>query len=120
MLNKKAQNMVEYAVLVALVIGAAVAMQTYVKRSLQAKVKDATDANITETLTDANVTLEWKTKQYEPYYATENMINTEKGTNSKQLANQGKTTYSGKESNTIGVGSYRTTLGVDAYNETSE
>lgn len=41
MLIKKAQNTAEYAILIALVVGAAIGMQTYVKRGLQGRVKDS-------------------------------------------------------------------------------
>ncbi|MFQ5680497.1 MAG: hypothetical protein ACE5GG_00355 [Candidatus Omnitrophota bacterium] len=51
------QNTAEYAVLIGLIIGAVVAMQTYVKRSMQAGVKYAVDK-----LKDNG------TGQYEPYY----------------------------------------------------
>jgi len=57
--NKKGQNTAEYAILIALVIGAAVAMQTYVKRSMQGGVKFAVD-KIKKTDTGSG--------QYEPYY----------------------------------------------------
>ncbi len=58
--NKKGQNTAEYAILIALVIGAAVAMQTYVKRGMQGGVKYAVDkVKRTDTTTFG---------QYEPYY----------------------------------------------------
>lgn len=60
--SKKAQNTAEYAVLIALVIAAAMAIQTYVKRGLQARVKDAVVRYATET-GDIGATA-----QYEPYY----------------------------------------------------
>jgi len=53
---KKAQSTAEYAILVALVIAAAIAMQTYVKRSMQGGTKFVVDK------------LKDKTGQYEPYY----------------------------------------------------
>ena len=57
-LNKKGQNTAEYAVLIGLVVAATIAMQTYVKRSMQAGVKFAVDkAGKSE-----------GTAQYEPYY----------------------------------------------------
>jgi len=43
--RSKAQSTAEYAIVIALVIAAAVGMQIYVKRGLQAKVKDAVDYN---------------------------------------------------------------------------
>jgi len=42
MLNKKGQNTAEYAILIALVVAAAVGMQTYVKRGVQARMRDET------------------------------------------------------------------------------
>ncbi len=71
-LNKKGQSIMEYAVLVSLVIAALTGMQLYVKRGLQAKIKDASD-NIpnyvrgkTELLA-GEIYNEGHT-QYEPYY----------------------------------------------------
>jgi Flp pilus assembly pilin Flp len=63
MFNKKGQNTAEYAILVALVIAAAVAMQTYVKRSFQGGVKYTVDK-----LNDKDGQGTAGTGQYEPYY----------------------------------------------------
>ena len=41
--NKKGQNIAEYAILIALVIAAAIGIQTYVKRGLQARMKADSD-----------------------------------------------------------------------------
>lgn len=78
-LCKKAQTTAEYAVLIGLVIAAAMAMQIYVKRALQAKVHDASDRYYDElTGTTGNLTAAWAnisnatgvgtdvSKQYEP------------------------------------------------------
>ena len=56
---KRAQSLVEYAILISIVIAALVGMQVYVKRGLQAKYKGAVDS------TGDAVGI----KQYEPYYA---------------------------------------------------
>jgi len=40
MLNRKGQNTAEYAILIALVIAMAVGTQTYIKRGLQARMRD--------------------------------------------------------------------------------
>ncbi len=40
--NNKAQHLIEYAIVVALVVSAVAALSTYVFRSLQAKQKDIT------------------------------------------------------------------------------
>lgn len=60
--NKKAQQTAEYALLIALVVAAVIAMQTYAQRAIQARIKGASDylASETSTLGDVN--------QYEPYY----------------------------------------------------
>lgn len=71
LLNRKGQNTAEYAVLIAVVIGAIVAMQLYVKRGLQAKVKDVTD-NVGQGLVGQVPGLAAVTSQYEPYYNTSN------------------------------------------------
>ena len=71
-LNKKGQSIMEYAVLVSLVIAAITGMQLYVRRGLQAKIKDASDnlPNYITTqsgMTAGTVFNEGHT-QYEPYY----------------------------------------------------
>jgi len=62
MLNKKGQNTAEYAILIALVIGVAVAMQTYVKRGIQGRIHDEVKDMATQTASLGT------TNQYEPYY----------------------------------------------------
>lgn len=72
--NRKAQNTVEYAIMIALVIGAFSAMQIYVKRGLQAKLKAGADKipGIIEGQAGGSAAglLGAKT-QYEPYYIRE-------------------------------------------------
>lgn len=41
--NKRAQSTLEYAILIAVVVGALIGMQTYVKRGLQNRLKLAAD-----------------------------------------------------------------------------
>jgi len=62
MKNKKAQQTAEYALLISLVVAAVIAMQTYAQRSIQAKIKGASDY----LTTDQNVIT--SQEQYEPYY----------------------------------------------------
>lgn len=68
----KGQTVAEYAILLSLVVAAAVAMQIYVKRGLQARVKKGTDAftGITGTIdSGTGVTRPFDAQdQYEPYY----------------------------------------------------
>jgi len=64
---KKAQNTAEYAILIGLIIAAATAMQTYIKRGLQGRIKGGVDyvAKQTQEL-DTDGT--GPHGQYEPYY----------------------------------------------------
>lgn len=43
LLNKKAQNTLEYALLISVVVGALVAMQIYAKRGIQGRLRQASD-----------------------------------------------------------------------------
>lgn len=60
--NRKGQQTAEYALLIALVVGAVIAMQTYVQRAFQAKTRDASLFMVNNT---SNI---GTTQQYEPYY----------------------------------------------------
>jgi Flp pilus assembly pilin Flp len=64
--NKKAQNTLEYAILISLVVAGIVAMQTYAQRALQARVRDASSYLANQTGALGN------TLQYEPYYLSTN------------------------------------------------
>ena len=72
---RKAQSTAEYAIVIGLVIGAAVAMQIYVKRGLQAKMKDAVDYNDPDSKTVTGAAL-FKGLPYEPKYTQSNMDST--------------------------------------------
>lgn len=41
--NKKAQSTLEYAILIIIIIGALLAVQTYIKRGIQGKMKQSSD-----------------------------------------------------------------------------
>lgn len=73
-MSKKGQSTAEYAIVIGLVIAAIVAMQVYVKRSIQGKVKDAVDYN-----DSSSSSILGKTNQYEPYYATQDLTSTRQG-----------------------------------------
>jgi len=64
--NKRAQNTAEYALLIALVVAAIIAMQTYAQRTIQARIRDASQYLATQTSEMGS------TNQYEPYYLTTN------------------------------------------------
>jgi len=67
----KAQSITEYAILFSIVIGSIAGMQVYLKRAMNARIKDGTDAY---TSSGATFTVDAKTatmgtlSQYEPYY----------------------------------------------------
>ncbi|MDD4953387.1 MAG: hypothetical protein PHG40_00585 [Candidatus Omnitrophica bacterium] len=66
-LGKKAQSTAEYAIIIALVIAAVVAMQVYVRRGIQGRVRDVVD----HTGAGGDVggeNLSFSSGQYEPYY----------------------------------------------------
>lgn len=62
MLNRKGQNTAEYAILIALVIAVAVGTQTYVKRGLQARMRDESR----ELTTNLSTAAEWGTISTKP------------------------------------------------------
>ncbi len=79
--NKKAQNTAEYAILIALVIGGVVAMQTYAQRALQGRLRDAS-VTMRDSTKDIGSTL-----QYEPYYSNSS-TDTDKESMRTSVANQ--------------------------------
>lgn len=70
--NRRAQSTAEYAVLLGLVVGVIITMQTYVKRGWQARVKAETDNMFTgitgsgDWTGNTGVTAAAAKKQYEP------------------------------------------------------
>jgi len=96
-LNKKAQNTMEYALLIAIVVGAFTGMQLYLRRGLQLRIKAATDnipTKVRDSYSDASVNgkdVFGALTQYEPYYTREGTYaittystsGTEKGTINK-------------------------------------
>ena len=71
--NRKGQSTGEYALVFAIILGAIVAMQTYVKRGIQGRVKSGTDymARVTGEIEGyGDTTLDGGSliTQYDPYY----------------------------------------------------
>ncbi|RJO65042.1 MAG: hypothetical protein C4540_02275 [Candidatus Omnitrophota bacterium] len=87
-LSKRAQTTAEYAILIALVVGAVIAMQIYVRRSLQGKIKDATDLPLNLTGTGYNAT-SFNTTQYEPYYFNSTAVTNQRQTLTEQMQTGG-------------------------------
>lgn len=88
-LKRKGQSTAEYAIVIGLVIAAAVAMQIYVKRGIQGKMKDATDYN------DSSATM-LVTTQYEPDYETKTEMKS-----TRQAEEKAKTSTGGGVTRTI-------------------
>lgn len=110
MFNRRGQNVAEYSILIALVIAAAVAMQTYVKRGLQGRVKDAVD-NRGATADIGGTTLNFQTAQYEPYYASSNADQTSEKSVSETTSADGQIARSGiNEQTAVKAGSTDTVL----------
>lgn len=72
---RKAQSTAEYAIILGVVVSAALAMQVYIKRGLQARAKAGTDAftqpEYTFSENGVNATFS-SLSQYEPYYYESN------------------------------------------------
>ena len=72
----KGQSTAEYAVVIAIVLGAVIGMQTFVKRGLQARYKVAADAMASVKGTNDLASFNSNLSQYEPYYAEQNIVTT--------------------------------------------
>jgi len=75
MCNKKGQNTAEYAILIALIIAGAIAMQTYVKRGFQGGVKFGVDKLQRPDMVGGVAPV----AQYEPYYLKTKSQSTQSG-----------------------------------------
>lgn len=101
MRNRKAQSTAEYAILIGVVVAALVAMQTYVKRGFQGRMKDATDTFATQTPELGS------TAQYEPYYLSQTR-NTQSDSQSAESTSLGGATGRTSTTQTTSTGSQTT------------
>lgn len=92
--NKKGQSTVEYAIVVGVVVAALVAMQTYLKRGMQARYHDGIQFLANETNIAASDGTEklGNTTQYEPYYLSSSYITGSDKTESENTATRGNIT----------------------------
>ncbi|MFH1691008.1 MAG: hypothetical protein ABIC68_00340 [Candidatus Omnitrophota bacterium] len=81
--NRKGQNTAEYAILIGVIVAAAIAMQIYIRRGMQARIKDAVDYTQTAD-DDASVNL-FTQSQYEPYYMSTDFTTTQSGATTEAL-----------------------------------
>jgi len=88
--KKKGQNTAEYAILIGVIVAAAIAMQIYVRRGMQARIKDAVDYS--KTIDDDSGEDVFNTSQYEPYYMDSSLATTSDSTSSEAMAAGGAIT----------------------------
>lgn len=81
--SRKGQNTAEYAILIGVIVAAAIAMQIYIRRGMQARVKDAVD--FTRTADDDAGNGLFTQSQYEPYYMNTSLDTIQQGQTSEQL-----------------------------------
>lgn len=91
-LGKRAQTTAEYAVLIALVVGAVVAMQIYIKRGLQGRIRNVVDDTTVGGQVNNGGILTGE--QYEPYYASST------GSTNQTVSDSGNVGAGGTESKT--------------------
>lgn len=97
----KGQSTVEYAIILGVVVAGLIAMQTFVKRGLQARYHDGTKYLANQTDTIGNST------QYEPYYLDSNYTVTQDKNASDTVTARGSTNRTlTKESRTRDTGGY--------------
>ena len=81
--SRRGQNTAEYAILIGVIVAAAIAMQIYIRRGMQARVKDAVD--FTKTADEDAGNALFVSNQYEPYYLQTNFQTTQTGETQEQL-----------------------------------
>lgn len=84
--SRKGQNTAEYAILIGVIVAAAIAMQIYIRRGMQARIKDAVDYTRTadDDINGMSGNL-FTQSQYEPYYMSTNFTTTQTGESSEQM-----------------------------------
>ena len=112
----RAQSTAEFAALFALIVGAVVAMQIYVRRGLQAKQKDAMVYVMKNVLGMANT----DKFQYEPYYQTSNITADQYQNESTHIYNGLKVNYTSYQNVTYAEGSYEKQEGWNATEMTAD
>lgn len=87
--SRRGQNTAEYAILIGVIVAAAIAMQVYVRRGMQARIKEAVDYTRTA---DNGTTDIFNMTQYEPYYSSQAMTQTQSARQSEESRFGGITT----------------------------
>lgn len=84
--RRKGQSTVEYALIIGVIVASLVAMQTYVKRGLQARYHDGVQFLATQTNEIGS------TNQYEPYYSNSSYDSSQERNLDENVAQRGQTT----------------------------
>jgi len=102
--NIKGQNTAEYALLIALVVAAIIAMQTYAQRALQGRIRDAAAVYM---MNETNG-LGGSTAQYEPYYLESSYQVSRTGSTTRRMGNTIDSVGMAEDSNRArGVGGFQ-------------
>lgn len=102
--NRKAQSTAEYAIVLGVVITALVAMQIYVKRGINAKVKNVTNHMTTQVGSGDLALKGTQLEQYEPYYAQSDYDVTQSTKATDSLKTGGAVTRGLAEEKTVRTG----------------
>ncbi len=93
--RRNAQSTAEYVIVLGLIVAAVIAMQTYVKRGFQGRIKDAVD--YTDQGGQQGNTVNFATKQYEPYYLESKFASDRSSTDTEDLSTGGAVSRSSTE-----------------------
>jgi len=93
--HRKAQSTAEYVIVLGLIVAAVIAMQTYVKRGFQGRIKDAVD--YTDQGGQAGNTVAFTTKQYEPYYLESSFTSERSSEDTEEFVEGGAVTRASEE-----------------------
>lgn len=80
--KNRGQVVAEYSVLISIVVVAFIVMNIYIKRGMQARLKDASDMQMSRAAGETNFT----TRQYEPEYAFRTSLSTYNAGTEEQMA----------------------------------
>ena len=87
--SRKGQNTAEYAILIGVIVAAAIAMQIYIRRGMQARIKDAVDFTKTADSDVGGNVFDHNVSQYEPYYMNTNFTTVQSGGSSEEMQTGG-------------------------------
>lgn len=85
--SRRGQNTAEYAILIGVIVAAAIAMQIYIRRGMQARIKEAVDYTRDADIDAGNAI--FNLTQYEPYYMATNFETSQTGAVAEELQTGG-------------------------------